>query len=145
VRAVALLVVACGVGCGRINFNPLGDGGAAHVDASGDGPFPTANHVFVTRGSWNANFATSNAIDRLAGSRGWVRMDGEPVVDLPADILTAKTFNPITLDADGAPTLATVWTGRDRTGKSVFGSCMDWTTGTVGITGIGQNTHALPG
>jgi len=123
----------------------------------------TANRVFVTSATFDGNLggqtgadmkcqtaatmaglqgtfiafistSTSDAISRLAGSRGWLRMDGAPVVDQPAQIASLTMWNPIDLDEHGV--VATLsgepWTGSTMQGMHSPGvtTCSDWTVNT---------------
>ncbi len=67
------------------------------------------------------------AIDRLRGARGWVRPDGRPFADRPADIVEGRIFYPPVLDELGAE----VRNRRALTGTSAVGeaaaNCEDWT------------------
>src|SRR5689334_19443588 len=45
--------------------------------------------------------STTDAIDRLAGSRGWVRVDGAPVADTAAEMIAGRIYNPINVDEAG--------------------------------------------
>jgi hypothetical protein len=45
--------------------------------------------------------STVNASDRLAGARGWYRVDGAPVVDTVTDLVSDKMVMPIRLDERG--------------------------------------------
>lgn len=113
--------------CGRIGFD-LHD---LRDAAPGDDALPRdANLVFVTSrahpivglgggvadqlcamhasevglaGTFRAWISTpgSHALSRIAGARGWVRGDGQPVADLPADVAQGKLFVPIRLDERG--------------------------------------------
>lgn len=71
-----------------------------------------------------------DARDRLAGSRGWVRVDGAPVADTVEAMLGEhRMFNPIDLDASGAPQGWLVWTGTGADGRyDDAGSCDGWTS-----------------
>lgn len=81
-------------------------------------------------GEYVAWLSTSKlaAIDRLAGARGWVRPDGRPFADRPADILEGRIFYPPVLDELGQE----VRNRRALTGTSEEGdagsTCEDWTT-----------------
>jgi hypothetical protein len=66
-----------------------------------------------------------NAIDRLQGSRGWVRMDGQAFVDT----LTALQV--------GIATTAFTGTAYDGTASGTE-TCQDWTSGAVILGGIGD-------
>jgi len=70
---------------------------------------------------------TINARDRLAGSRGWTRKDGKPVLDLPDDMLAGKMYYPISQDENGSSVLAPVITGTTTTGDLNSGNdCGDY-------------------
>lgn len=119
-RAWLLVAIA---GCGRVAFDPRADATSA-VD-TGDRP----NRVFMSfaaslgdfgglagadarcqayadnqtlGGTWRALLSTSLEPwpTRLAGSRGWVDLEGMPIADQPADFL-GKTFNPVRVDERG--------------------------------------------
>jgi len=152
----AILVLTA---CGRIAFDPLaaGDGGPT-IDGDPSRP----NVAFLTQGVTNASlggiaggdqFCRDEAVAaglsgtfiawlstapepiaaRLAGSRGWVRPDGEPVADTVDDLLAGKMFNPVDRFANGAramqPTMM-VWTGTGPTGMLSTSNCRDWTSAT---------------
>jgi hypothetical protein len=66
--------------------------------------------------------------DRLAGSRGWQRIDGRPVVDTVADLKNMDLLYPPVLDESGArvPNDTVVVTGTDAFGNA-GDSCGEWT------------------
>ena len=73
--------------------------------------------------------STVNARDRLGGgSRGWVRVDGLPVLDTVDEMIaTNRMFNPPWLDASGMRVLGLVWTGTTADGLFSPGqACSDW-------------------
>jgi len=154
-----LAFVACvAAGCGRSGFC---EGPGATPDAGIDAA-PNANVVFVTSTklpqTFGADFSgadsicmqraaaanlpgtfvaflsndTTRAVDRLAGSRGWVRRDGVPVVDAPADLFLGKILNPIILDENGLMVVpgTAVWTGTDSLGDAL-GTCSNWQDATA--------------
>ena len=163
VVAAALLA-----GCGREGFDASHD--AAVGDAAIDAPPPAniafvssttqlpqtfnsdlsgADAVCMARaqaaglaGTFVAFLSTStiNARDRLAGSRGWVRVDGKPVLDSNDDIASGKIYYPIVLDENGSYVdQVRVVTGTLGTGNGP-GGCSDYTTtGTVGV-GLASST-----
>lgn len=113
-------------------------------------------------GTFVAMLSTSstNMRDRLAGSRGWVRLDGVSVLDQPTDIWTEQ-INPISVDETGAAaaSVSGVYTGTNDAGAVFAGrTCGDWavTTGsgeirntswsgaTVGVTSGGGCSLPLP-
>jgi hypothetical protein len=70
--------------------------------------------------------ATMDIRDRIAGSRGWVRVDGAPVADLPGDFETGPLIYPIRLDENGADVgPAEIYTAT-RGGTFYGQSCLDW-------------------
>jgi hypothetical protein len=89
--------------------------------------------------AWLSTAAVS-AIDRVAGSRGWVRLDDKGVADAPQDLLQGRLYYPIRLDESGRDVgdILTTWTGTDGTGRLLVGqSCDDWTSNVAlfGATG----------
>ncbi|MEB2285095.1 MAG: hypothetical protein B6D46_10190 [Polyangiaceae bacterium UTPRO1] len=82
--------------------------------------------------------ATVTAASRLAGARGFVRPDGEPLADLPLDLAESRIFNAIHLDEYGSDVgAAEVWTGTKASGGAATDTCGDWTAasnvkGTIG-------------
>jgi hypothetical protein len=136
-------------------------------------PFPNANRVFVSRTVTNGNLgglaggdqicqqdainaglsgtyvaflsiSTFNAIDRLQGSRGWVRADGAPVLDLYFDLPSARVLNVPDRDVTGAIARVNVWTGSNSAGlPSSFGTCSDWAS-TAGNAGTGSSGRGQP-
>lgn len=71
--------------------------------------------------------STTNAIDRLAGSRGWVRSDGAPFVDTVADLAAGRLFAPLSADVTGAalPAMTAVFTGTLPDGTADPFTCGD--------------------
>src|SRR5262245_12432676 len=76
-------------------LNPSTFGGLAGADAICQA---TADQAGLpgTYIAWLST-TTTNAVDRLAGSRGWVRTDGVPFADTPADIAAGRIFAPLSL------------------------------------------------
>jgi hypothetical protein len=123
------LFVAGWVGCGRSGFDPCGpfaDAPAADASASAHNiAFVTSTtHVPTTfgadlsgadatcnaraaeaglPGSYVAWLSTSNtsAVQRLTGSRGWMRTDGAPFADRSGDIATGAVLHPLRVDEHG--------------------------------------------
>ena len=161
--------------CGRLGFDPVGALGDAAPDGSQitpDGP----NGVFVTSATvvpgmlgtiaaadqmcrdaaieaglpgayvaWISD-ATTDAIDRLGGARGWIRYDGRVVVDTQADLATGRLQYPIALDEHGMIIRGRVATGTDATGRATVDNCLAFmstsvsdyiTTGSSAITASG--------
>lgn len=77
-----------------------------------------------------------NPVDRLAGSRGWVRVDGKPVYDTVADLMTRGAVYPISLDEQGRSVSGGVWTGTNEDGTLGSSTCLGWTTGAAGESGL---------
>jgi hypothetical protein len=91
-------------------------------------------------GTFRAFLSTStvNARDRFAGSRGWMRVDDEPVVDTIEAMVNGKLYNPLTIDENGAtvdPNVVFVWTGTGGDGRTDISTCADWTNGASGRSG----------
>ena len=90
--------------------------------------------------------STTNAISRLGSARGWVRTDGQPVVDSLADLTSGKMIYPLRVDENGDDVgHGLVFTGTKADGTlGTLGSCANWTStasdGGVGVTG---GLHAL--
>lgn len=86
-------------------------------------------------GTYVAYLSTSgvDAISRLAGGRGWVRMDGRPFADTPADIAAGRILYPPRLDELGAevvpsPSAISAMTGTlDNGMRDATSTCSDWT------------------
>jgi hypothetical protein len=91
--------------------------------------------------------SSSNAIDRLAGARGWQRPDGRPVVDTVADLMAVRMFYPPELDERGqlVPRRTRLLTGTDGTGLVTVGNtCGDYAdTAGNDWSGITGTTTAL--
>ena len=171
-RSARWLVVLV-ASCGRLGFDPVGDAASAGVDAAGLDGATQANRAFVTSAQLVGNLGglagadalctnaasaagldgtfvawlsttTVDAIDRLAGSRGWVRTDGTALADQPAQIASGELFVPLDLDENGhpAPLPAEPWTGTNPDGRAASGlSCGDWTgagTGQQGVAAAGM-------
>jgi hypothetical protein len=83
--------------------------------------------------------ATTSARTRLDGSRGWVRIDGEPIGDTPASMFDdAALFHAVNQQADGVfVTAGSTWTGSD--GKAVASAnCTSWSSASAGQMGDGN-------
>jgi hypothetical protein len=70
---------------------------------------------------------------RLAGSQGWVRTDGLPVVNTVTDLINGIIYYPPALDENGirpAPSNAVVATGTRNNGTVQYASdrCSEWTS-----------------
>jgi hypothetical protein len=101
-------------------------------------------------GTFRAWLSTENvdAIDRLSGARGWVRVDGVPVVDSLEDLAAGRLLNPIRIDERGGDVgnvFVVTSTRGNGTRHSSYNTCDDWTsTSTAGFSGHGLS-HAGAG
>ena len=89
--------------------------------------------------------STQSAASRLAGSRGWVRVDGLPVIDQPSDLGLATPPRGIELDELEASHVGdSIVTGSNTDGTYNPGtSCGDWTTTTGGNGGFSDGAGAF--
>jgi hypothetical protein len=155
---LSLFVLAA---CGRIGFDLNGnDREDAGPDHGADAQSTGANLVFVTSraypivglgsnaddlcathasegghaGTFRAWISTAgtSALSRLAGSRGWVRFDGVPVADLPADIAQGKVFVPVRYDERGGLVANNdlIVTATGSNGQLAGTNCDDFTSAT---------------
>jgi hypothetical protein len=103
-------------------------GGIAGADAK----CQAAAQAASLKGTFIAYVATSSAsaASRVASARGWVRTDGQPVADLPAQLAAGHLWYPIALDENGKMvTGRQVETGANKDGSYYTnGSCKDWTS-----------------
>jgi hypothetical protein len=171
-RPHLLLVLAA---CGRVHFVAMPD--ASGDGSSSDTP-DRPNVAFVTSALMGSNLgglqgadimcqqaamgaglpgtfialmstSTTNARDRIAGSRGWVRTDGVALADMPSDMfLGGHLLNPIDHDVAGnqMPRVQLdVWTGTasNGTADTVNTTCGDW-TGVAGLTEVGFHDRSAP-
>ena len=90
--------------------------------------------------------STVDALERLQGSRGWVRTDGKVLVDTPELLGTTALQHPLRTNEWGRDSgeVYAAFTGTEANGRrSITGEhCQDWTTDTVGL-GINGNTGFL--
>ncbi len=90
-----------------------------------------------------------NAIGRLAGARGWVRVDGQPVADLPSQLGLIGPWMPISKTETNVALPATgiegVWSATAANGNFVGPSCADWTTAGGDTGGVGNPLLGLAG
>lgn len=77
--------------------------------------------------AWLSDSST-NAIDRLTGARGWVRLDGRPVIDRPSDLPARSMRYPILFESGGVPVANTnpVMGTSDENGTLLAASCEDF-------------------
>ncbi|MEM6991143.1 MAG: hypothetical protein AAF721_11615 [Myxococcota bacterium] len=82
-----------------------------------------------------------NGRQRLEGSRGWVRTDGRPVLDLPTDPI----LYPLRIDEAGNDVGADVevWTGDRSNGIVPLETCLEWTSSFAGDDGIAGYADAV--
>ena len=166
---MTIAAVIAAAACGRIGFESIGavttDGGDGDGDGSTGGP---ANRIFVTSTRITGGFGgltgadglcqdlataatldgtfiallssdATSARDRLAGSAGWVRVDGLPVASTANDWMMANAMlNPISLDENGAvvPVGDDVWTGTNIDGVGGLRDCLDWTIASNSELGV---------
>ncbi len=79
--------------------------------------------------AWLSSDEPVNAIDRLHGSRGWVRPDGQPVADLSTDLGIRGPLVPIAITEGGDDVrgLGLAWTGTLANGtKANARVCASW-------------------
>lgn len=95
--------------------------------------------------AWLSDSGT-NAGDRLAGSRGFIRVDGKPFADSVASLKKGAIFYPLSLDQTGTRVGLDdrVFTGSIGSGKYGLYSCADWASSTTGFAGAGY-AHASSG
>ncbi|HWO13438.1 MAG TPA: hypothetical protein VNN80_28250, partial [Polyangiaceae bacterium] len=91
--------------------------------------------------------STESAVDRMRGSRGWIRPDGLPVVDT-LDDFQGDMFYPIRVDQLGRDvgtlSVLTASTGAGRLGPPGGVPCGDFTSGLAGGSVVdGGNTNAI--
>ena len=165
---------ACGLtACGRVGFTGDCDGvhdGSAGTTAAANVAFVTstlqspmsfgsdltgADAVCNTRaqaagltGTFVAFLSTStvNARDRLAGSRGWARIDGVPLLDQADDAMRGHLLSPLAIDELGNYAGADfVATGSTGTADVLGGwTCNDYTDGSAMVEGgVGNFTSGL--
>jgi hypothetical protein len=79
---------------------------------------------------------TEDARDRLTGSRGWVRLDGLAVLDLPTDIGLATMPRGVLYDELlGTQSREFVLTGSTIDGRKTTPNCNDWSSSTANTQG----------
>jgi hypothetical protein len=162
-----LLACLLATGCGRLGFDSrfqLAGDDTVMPDGAANLVFVTSQHVVAGQlgslagadavcneaaaaaglpGRYVAWLSTSktSAIDRLAGARGWVRPDGRPFADTPADIAAGRIWYPASIDENGAVAATTVVTTSDAHGRFDGKSCNDLTDDSIdGSCDIGEST-----
>ena len=118
------LAVLALVACGRLGFEPIARDAQDPTQIIANRVFATsslhvpgqlgslagADAVCAARASeaglvgqfvaWLSS-STVDALDRVAGARGWVRIDGLPIADMPAELASQQLLHPIRLDEHG--------------------------------------------
>ncbi|MBK7863727.1 MAG: choice-of-anchor D domain-containing protein [Archangiaceae bacterium] len=95
--------------------------------------------------SWvyGVNDSSGTLVSALGSSRGWVRTDGQPFADLPADIVNGRVMTPPMLDGIGAVKNEGLWSGFDMyDGGVATSNCLNWTasdTSNYGAQGYSLN------
>lgn len=87
-----------------------------------------------------------DAVGRLGSARGFIRTDGKPFADQPADIAAHQIFNTLHLDETGADVgSVSVWTGTLKNGTNASDTCAGWTvdTGADGRIGSSRGGPAI--
>lgn len=76
---------------------------------------------------------TTQAVDRLEGARGWIRLDGLPVADRPIDLLQGRMWHPVNIDETGQTLIGSlIITGTYGSGAyDTRSNCQDWTSTSV--------------
>jgi hypothetical protein len=77
---------------------------AACMDRARAGGLPGSYVAFVST-------RAKPARDRIAGARGWQRVDGKPLLDFPGDFANGKIYYPLVLDEFSVKTSDQVATG----------------------------------
>ncbi|HTV25042.1 MAG TPA: hypothetical protein VMG12_40390 [Polyangiaceae bacterium] len=116
-----------------------------------EGADALCNQLAAAAGQTGRYFAwlstsTASAVDRMRGSRGWIRTDGLPVVDT-LDDFDADMFYPIRVDEArrdvGTLSVLTATSG-GRLGPPGGVPCADFTSGLAGGSVVdGGNTNAI--
>ena len=88
-------------------------------------------------GTYVAWLSTSsvNALDRLAGARGWVRTDGTPFADQHTMLIGGAHWFPLNRDETGAVATGLVVTGTGSSGTASGTACSDWSSTTGSAIG----------
>lgn len=98
----------------------------------------TAAGLSGTYRAWISGGGTA-ALARLQGARGWVRVDGAPVIDRPEDFAQGRLLNPIRIDELGNDVAGTntlqVFTGSNADGTESTSTCNNWSTASGSVLG----------
>ena len=90
--------------------------------------------------------ASVDAVGRLGSARGFIRPDGAPFADQPADIAVNQIFNTLHIDETGADIgSVSVWTGTLKNGTNDSNTCAGWTvdSGANGRIGSSRGGPAI--
>jgi hypothetical protein len=157
-RCLIVFAVGCNFSAGQVHDAPAGSEPAPPIDANI--VFVTSNTVIVGMlggldaadafcqmsaqaaqlpGRYVAWLSTTrtNAATRLANARGWVRLDGKPVVDTVDDLVAGHILYPPLLDEHGVsdPSAAfEVATATAGSGMRMGETCNDYTAEAGAIT-----------
>jgi len=115
----------------RGDFGGLGAGDAICNEEAADAGLPGTYVAYLST-------STVDAIDRIAGSRGWVRPDGKPFADRPEDIAEGRIIYPLVRTARNVEAFAFGhhFTGSNVMGRKAIGrTCDDWTSTTGDASG----------
>lgn len=84
----------------------------------------------------------TSARSRLAGARGWVRVDGLPFADTPDALASGEIFYPLRIDESGedhpGEDAPGPWTGATGFGDASGDDCAGWTAQTEGESLVGD-------
>jgi hypothetical protein len=122
-------------------FPTLDDADARCREAAVSASLPGAFRAWLST-------ATTNARDRLAGARGWIRPDGVPFVDTREDLLTGRIFSPALLDEFGREVRGSevpLVTGTTASGVlALDASCADWSDpAAMAMAGTNEGTTTI--
>ncbi|MBA3393033.1 MAG: hypothetical protein H0T89_10335 [Deltaproteobacteria bacterium] len=154
--------VLVAAGCGRVGFEATREVPGDGADV-GDGSIDRPNKIFISSTATSGNLggiagadaycqarataaglpgtfvallwtSTATPADRVAGSRGWVDLQGVVIGDTP-DSLVDATINPLRHDELGTrvpPQTFALWGGQ----PTFSNSCDDWTSTTTTVNGL---------
>jgi hypothetical protein len=109
-----------------VAFNPVETAGEADklcTQLAAQAGLPSGSYV-----AWLSSKKV-DAISKLQGASGWVRVDGLPFANTPSDLAAGKVFYPLRVDESGAtvPQNTRVATGTNPDGTHADLDCSDWT------------------
>ncbi|MBL0218619.1 MAG: hypothetical protein IPQ07_32665 [Myxococcales bacterium] len=101
----------------------------------------------ATAGGLSGNFiaflsdSTTNSVNRISSSRGWIRIDGAPFADAPTAFASGNLVFPPRLDEYGNDVGSDqVFTGINA-GSVTANTCLDWTSSSATEYGFGALTQ----